>query len=258
MAEAGCKWVLRLGRGAKLVFWITLVSVPLTNIGAMAVPLLGGARSDLRWITLLWTLAELFLLIGVYELSAPTTFPEEIRVPDSPRRLLRICAVLAFCGQADRLMASIIPNWPQIPYMLPGEILVESVAMSCLFLYLKRLAQRFGEASLTRSLGLVAWIGATANLLLILGFESMYEDLGMSLSMYYVLFWSRALFRLVTWVWILRVLWRCSTRIPVAAEGRCLNCGYPYDGLLVHRCPECSLPFGVTGASDKKGCQEEL
>lgn len=242
-------WVQQVRLGNKLLFWALLISVPLTNLGAMAVPLLGGTRSDLRWITLVWTLAELLLLIGVYTLSAPVACPEEIRITDAPRRLLRICTVLAFPGQVVRLVASHIQSWPHIPYMLAGERLAESVAIFCLFLYLRRLGQRFDQRRLCRSLGLIAWVAAIASVLRILSLGGMYREFGLSLSTYNALFWSRESFRLVVWIWALRLLWKCGARIPVAAEGRCINCGYPQAGLMDPRCPECGLAFDLGSAN---------
>lgn len=238
-------WVQQVRRGNKVLFRALLISVPLSNLGAMAVPFLGGTRSDLRWITLMWTLAELLLLIGVYTLSAPVACREEIRVTDAPRRLLRICTVLAFLGQVGRLMASHIQSWPHIPYMLAGERLAESVAIFCLFLYLRRLGQRFDQPRLCRSLGLIAWVAAIASVLRIFSLSGLYREFGLSLSTYNALFWSRESFRLVVWIWALRLLWKCVTRIPTATEGRCINCGYPHEGLTDPRCPECGLVFDL-------------
>ena len=248
VTEIDDHWVKQLRRGIRFLFWAILISVPLTTLGAMAVPFLGGTRSNLRWITLVWTLAELLLLIGVHTLSEPVACPEEIRVTDAPRRLLRICTVLAFLGQVGRLVASHIQSWPRVPYVLVGERLAESIAIFCLFLYLRRLGQRFDQLRLCRSLGLMAWVAAIANVLRIFSLGGMYREFGLSLSTYNALLWSRLSVDFVVWIWALRLLWKCGTRIPVAAEGRCINCGYTREGLTDPRCPECGLAFDLGSA----------
>lgn len=243
MTDGNCHWVKQVQRGARLLFWVVLVSALLTSTGSTAVAVLGGTRSDLRWVEFVPTLAELLLLVGVYRVTAPIPCPKDLRAPDTSRQALRACAVLAVFGQLGRLLARHIQTWAPMPYVWTGERFVESVAIFLLFLYLSRLAARFEETRLSWSLALVAWLAAIGNLLFIFSLERMYENLVVSLSTYQALLWSRAFLHLVIWIWALRVLWEFGSTVPVAAEGRCINCGYPHEGLTEARCPECGLAF---------------
>ena len=186
-------------------------------------------------------LAEVLLLVGVFALTAPVPCPKETRSPDGPRQLLRVCAVLAVLGQFGRFLAGHMQTWARIPYVWAGERLVESIAIFLLFLYLRALAVRFHEARFSRSLGSVAWIAATGNLLFAFSLEGVYEGFGLSLSTYQALLWSRAFLHLVIWICAIRVLWRFGSMISPAAEVRCINCGYSLEGLSNLRCPECGL-----------------
>jgi len=46
----------------------------------------------------------------------------------------------------------------------------------------------------------------------------------------------------------LRALWRWCMRHGATQGPACRKCGYPLDGLLTHRCPECGTSFGADGA----------
>ena len=243
MTDVHRHWVRHLRRGTRLVFWVVAVSAVLTSTGAVAVAVLTGTRAGLQWVAFVPMFAELLLLAGVYALTAPVSCPRDIRTPDAPRQLLRVCAVLAVLGQLGRFLAVQMQTWPRTPYVWAGERLLESLAILLFFLYLRGLAVRFHEARISRSVGSVAWLAATANLLLVFNLENIYEDVGVSLSTYQALFWSRASFRLVVWIWVLRVLWRFSSEMPRAADGRCSNCGYTLKGLDSQRCPECGMQF---------------
>lgn len=249
MAGINDHWVRQVRHGTKVLFWALPISVVLSTFGSIGLAVLGGTRSDLRWVALVPAFAGLLLLVGVYGVTAPVPCPEDIKVPDTPRGAVRACAVLAVLGEFARLLARHVRAWPPMPYVWAGERLVVSAAIFLLFLYFRTLAVRFHQARLSQSLWLMAWLGALANLLTIFNLEGMYENLGLSLSTYQILSWSRMSLRFVVWIWAFRLLWTLANRIVIAAQERCINCGYSHVGLTDPRCPECGLAFDMGSAN---------
>jgi len=250
MGDIGRCWVDRVRRGARVLFWIVLVSPLVTAIGSLGVTLLTGTRTYERWVVFVPSIGEVLMLISVYALTTAPPCPKEIRVFEGGRQLLRVCAVLTVCGQVARLLAQHIPAWPTMPQVWASERAIESAAIFLVFVYLKTLALRFDQVRLSRSCGVVAWGAALGNLLFVFSLDAMYENLGLSLSTYRILLASRTVFHLVIWMWALQVLWTFGMTLSVATEGRCINCGYPHQGLTEPRCPECGRAFDRPGTVD--------
>ncbi|HUU85414.1 MAG TPA: hypothetical protein VM243_18090 [Phycisphaerae bacterium] len=243
MTQARCQWIGRVRSGARLLFWVVLVSVLATNVGAMGVAFLGGSRGDLRWVAFIPAAAGFLLLVGVYLLTAPVPHRGLSASPETQRRLLRICAIAVVIGRCGRLFVRHAPSFPGTSFVWIGESLVQALGILLLFLYLGGLASRFREAGLARSMFVLAWVGPIVSLLLSFTLAYIYQDLGLSRSMHLVLSIVRLSLGLVVWIGALWLMWRFGTRIPAAAEGRCVNCGYSLHGLRDPRCPECGAPW---------------
>ena len=243
MDNIGRDWPKEVRRGVRLVFWVVLGSALLTCVCSTIVAVFGGDGSGLRWVALVPAVAALLLLGGVYAIAGPIPGIEEIRTADHLRRTLRVCATVAAFGQVARFVAGQIQMWPRMPYLWACERLVEGLTVFLLFIYLRKLAMRFGESRLSRSLGVMACLGALARLRHVLSVEGIAAEFDFSRLGYQVILLSKVAFGLCVGVWALVLLWRFGNRIVVATNDRCFNCGYPHQGLDERRCPECGLSF---------------
>jgi len=243
MGDVNRRWVSEVQRGARLLFWVVLVSVLVTNLATASVAVLGGTRQDLRYVAFVPAIAAFVLLMGIYALTTRVPCRRGTEALDAPRRALRVCVVLAVVGRCGRLAVKYIPPMPQSLCVSVGETVVHTVGMFLLFLYLARLAERFDETRLSSSFRLIAWVGPIVSLLLSFGTARISEGLGLSHSTYVLFLVLSVVLGLVAWIWALRLFWKFGTRIQVAAQGRCINCGYSHEGLASPVCPECGLLF---------------
>jgi hypothetical protein len=229
-----------------MLFWVTLVSDVAIILGATIIALLDASRVWLLWIRFVDAIAGLPLLVGVFLVTRPMPYDMSVRGADGLRRALRLIAMLAVLGELIRYEATAAGTWPAMPCAWTCKSLIVSIAILLLYLYLARLATRFDEANLSRSLVLIAWIAAIANVTIIFSIARIYEVAGMTRFTFYALSGTRRLFALVVWIWALRLLWNFGKRITAATEGRCFNCGYRLEGLQSHRCRECGAAFAIS------------
>ncbi len=242
LGPAGIEWASRVRHATRLLFWTVLASVLLANLLGSVVALAGGTYQMMKWVVVIPVLAGFPILVAILGITRPEPVLASQNGTDGVRTSLRICGVALVASRCGQGVSMHTLDVTDTLYVMGVDTLIESAAIVLLFIYLRGLAARFEEARLARSLSLVAWafVLEGAGSLFTMGVE--HWD-SVPLAAYQLVSNGITLLDLFAGVWGLVTVWRFGDRLPVAAKGRCLCCGYLLKGLTQPRCPECGADW---------------
>jgi hypothetical protein len=239
----------RVHFGARLLFWTLLLAPLATNLLGFALPFVEGDLSHLRWTGLIWTLAALPTVIGVFALTFRAHGDANSWHGDRLRIALRILVCLEVIGRVTRKVSQFTID-PTDTLLLSASIrLVEIAAVLLGIAYLARISRQAHADRLERSWRTLAMAYVLAVLLdLLIGRWGSLDPsritptaLGIAIS-------------IAVWVWGLVLLWRFGVKLADALAGRCLECGYLLQGLPEPRCPECGRAFSASDSPPPDLC----
>lgn len=232
------RWTRKVREGARLLFWVTVLSTVLVGCVAFSLPLIGGTRRDLMWVAVIPACAGLGVAYAVFSIT--TSEPGGTPIRSGRRTMLRIIAGLDAVVRLGAPISMALANPANTNYFLVGKNFVRIGFACAFFLYVRSLAIRFGLGKLTRTAGTLVWLFPLSSLAMPLAFDVFGGTIQPNGLLY---FCCDAILKLSVGIWALYFLWRFGNAIILAARGRCLRCGYLLAGLTECRCSECGTPF---------------
>ncbi len=247
MVEERRKWLLQVRQGTRFLFWVILFTPFLNNVGIIPYLLYGGSQGErvLSWMT--WSAAvaiyvmKLGMLIGGYLVSRPLRCSSVIAVNNISRQVLRICVISLFLMLVYRWGVAIgfLPRFALV--LGGGGLILNTAGAFCLFQYFEGLMENYGRKRLARFAGVVKWFAGFAYVIPYIVLNHVVVNAVLPLVSSNTAYWLISGFRVCVGVVVLWLLWRIGSALVLAAEGKCVGCGYSLEGLVERRCPECGL-----------------
>ncbi len=231
-------WLHRLRRGARLLFWSLLAAHLLSSTFGFLLPFLGGVRSDLIWSSLIYTLAILPALFGVFALSRRC--PQDGLERPLSEALRLACGILA----TFEVLLNIIRTVSSFLFgrQYASELVycfwpVGVFATVVVLIRIRQLARSLGVARLGRSFFSVTCVYVALVLADYLISGSSLEPKGRRADMLWVVMWTTL--STIVCIWVLVLIGRFGRKAGSVLAGECGRCEYDLTGNESGTCPEC-------------------
>lgn len=238
-------WLHRLRRGAGLLFWSQLAAFLLTNLYGFLVPILGGSHGSLKWGSLVYAMASVPALVGVFALSSRG--PQDGLGQPFNKALRLACMILAtleLLRSIIRTVLSLLFGYDYTFELEPSLDYVGPLAVVAVLMYFRQLARSLGADRLGRSFGTVVCVYAVLTLADYLFFESALRPLGGNVYLFWLSMWAAFFIFTAVGIWCLVLIARFRRRVSSVIAGYCGNCEYDLTGNESGVCPECGKLAG--------------